>query len=142
VTEETITAMVELWQQRLGLSLWSVHVEFIEQESSHATNERSTQYDRATLQFGRHLLTDDGQLPGDGTMTITAVDRERFIESTVVHELLHCVFRDISDVPDLIESQLHRDVDSVYGRVFDRVTEQTIDKLAVALVRAFYKETT
>lgn len=97
-------------------------------ESSHdfAATFRSKNYEHARLYFNEALLARIGD--------------DRLVEATVVHELLHIVCKDVEGVLDLIDGQLHRDVDSIVTEAFGNAHEAVIDRLAYRLVdirRAF-----
>ena len=139
MTEDDISRLVEVWQHRLGLSMWDIKVTFVEQTENNAVCHRSTMFERATIEIGAHLLTDDGQLSDEETLPIpTGEDRPLFVGKCVVHEMLHCVFRDLRDgAVDSLDDLLLRDVFRLYESRYVRAEEQTIDRLAVVLVEAF-----
>ena len=63
-----------------------------------------------------------------------------FIESSLVHELLHLHTRDMrAVVRDDLDGQVHRDVYAVLEASMGRAEEQCVDRLAEALVAAFHR---
>jgi hypothetical protein len=127
-------ALTSEWQSRLGLDQWLIDVRFEEPEEETAAMEchRSSQYEQATLVIKPDLV--DWEMP-EGWFGPPLDDF--FLEKSIVHELLHCLTRDIRYVEDTFDGQLHRDVQSVIEQAYKRAEEQLVDKLAVALVRAW-----
>jgi hypothetical protein len=134
MTEQEIRDCVSEWQARLGLDQWLLEVRFEEPENETAAMEchRSNQYEQAALIIKPDLV--EWEKPEDWFGP--ALD-SFFLEKSIVHELLHCHTRDIRYVEDMYEEQLHRDVQSVVEAAYVRAEEQMVDRLAVALVRAW-----
>lgn len=93
---------------------------FKEGKHDYAATFRSKNYESARLYFNEDLLK--------------RIADDRRIEATVVHELLHVFCKDVENVFDLIDGQLHRDVDSVVLESFGNANESVIDRLAHRLV--------
>ena len=134
---EVARALTAQWQERLGLTGWRIDVVAgkLDDLKSRAEIGKSRDYDRATLHIAEWMLKGE-QLPGTcfEHTKITATD----VEEAIVHELLHCVTRDMQRVAfDVIDGQLHRDVDTVFVKAFTRAEEHAIDALAIALVKAW-----
>lgn len=134
MTKQEILVCVSEWQSRLGLDQWLIEVRFEEPESLTSAMEchRSSQYEQAALIIKPELI--DWEMPENWCgPTFDSF----FLEKSIVHELLHCHTRDIRSVEDMYEEQLHRDVLSVVEAAYIRAEEQLVDRLAVALVRAW-----
>jgi alkylhydroperoxidase family enzyme len=122
MTLSDISALVEEWQEPLGLTTWDLTVELVanpgDEDNTLAACLPSGHYEQATLQFAEALL----QHP------------PLRVESVVVHELLHLTFRDLSSVLQDAEEQLG----PVAGPMFHNRTlhdfEALIDKLDTILV--------
>jgi hypothetical protein len=130
-------ALTSEWQQRLGLESWRIDVVAgkLDDPLSRAEIGKSRDYDRATLHIAEWMLKGES-LPQTCFEHTKIVARD--IEEAIVHELLHLVTRDMERVAfDVIDGQLHRDVDIVFARAFTRAQEHAVDALAVALVRAW-----
>lgn len=59
---------------------------------------------------------------------------EADVHRLAVHELLHCLLRDVEYVGDLLEGHLHRDVEQLVQRSHMHHVEQVVDRLAYRLV--------
>lgn len=132
-----INRLVTVWQPRLGLSGWDIltMVGDMDDETARMEIDMSNQYENAVIHVAEWLLRDE---PPAKTMFAHMPMDSETLQQTVVHELLHCVFRDIKQlVQEVIDGQLQRDADIIFCRVFDRVEEATIDRLATALVKAW-----
>jgi len=134
MTREEIIALTSEWQARLGLDQWMIDVRFEEPEEETAAMEchRSSQYEQATLVVKPDLV--DWAKPEEWFGP--ELD-DFFLEKSIVHELLHCHTRDIRRVEDTFEEKLHKDVYEVVEASYVRAEEQLVDRLAVALVRAW-----
>jgi hypothetical protein len=136
VTEEQVLAFVVAWQHRLGLDLWRITVVFESIEPSTITMQvhKCRDYERATIKVQPWVLTNSPPpewLVGIGC--ITDLD----IEEAVVHELLHCCLDKLWNWPSLLGPETHVDALGTAVRAFDHDEESVVDKLAVALVRAW-----
>ena len=137
MTEAQLRGLFKLWQTRLGLGTWKIGVEFAEcgrecHDIVLMETHRPADYDTATIQVQPFALT--GDIP-EGWVIQPLTDE--YLEIKVVHELLHCVMRDMRFCDVSIDGQLHRDVDAAWQIVQKRAEEQTVDRLATALVKAF-----
>lgn len=123
MTEAQTRDLVRIWQIRLGLESWTLVVRFDdepnEEEDCYAFCRPSKHFDDATLIFYRMRM-----------QTLS----KRKTEETVVHELLHCVHRDVESIVDLLEDVAHRDAVSVLTEAYEHSVEQFIDRQARVLV--------
>jgi hypothetical protein len=132
----TPSALLELfdeWQSRLGLDDWTIEIRFDAPESDTAVMEcvRDAQYEQAVIYV--HPAVFDAP---EKWRTGPTFD-DFFFEKSVVHELLHCIFRDMRYVEELFEDRIQPDLVEGIEKTYKRVEERTVDKLAVALVRAW-----
>ena len=134
---------VTVWKQRLGLGRWTIAVKFEPQNiigndggGSAAQCHRHDQYDRAVISFSP-FLTGDGDWPECLEQTIWSDDTEHFMECIVVHELLHCVMRDIMTASEHVDFEIAGPSKRIWDSAWKVAEEQTVDRLAHALVDAF-----
>lgn len=122
LSEERIGELVRIWAARLGLSEWRIAVSFDdgEDEDCYAETKPSAHYEIAEIVFHRARMA--------------KLENKRQIEETVVHELLHCSHRDVESIVDLLDGQLHRDVETVVTESFRHHVETFIDRTARQLV--------
>lgn len=123
LTRKDIETIVSTWQERLNMKHWTITVVWDEKtdadtSEAHATAWRSKSYDEATFHFNPEF---------------DSWDRQK-ANVVSVHELLHCLGRDVESFWDAIEGQLHKDVDSVAMKIFEHNLEGFIDRLAYRLV--------
>jgi hypothetical protein len=120
MTRSAVERAVRVWQRRLGLDGWDVEVEWDEpsEDGSDASTWRSASYDRATMKFAEGW---------------PKWSRE-FTNRVVVHELLHLVSRDLDEVVNDLEGQLHRDAFTLVDRRYLHEIEGLVDRLAYRLV--------
>lgn len=132
MTEHKLRQLVSKWANRLGLDRWDLHVEITTlDDDTSAETRRSPQYDSATIRF-QPWMAGHGD-PPTGWPGAPWDDTE--IEKTVVHELLHCSMRDIKHAAcDILDGQLHRDVEKVWERGVYTAEEKVVSRLADALV--------
>jgi len=137
VSAKQLEGLVRLWQGRLGLEAWRLHIEVadLDEATYYASTAPAKTGDEARLIFAPWVLG-RGQRP---TNVLPAFEGE--IEATIVHELLHLVLRDLDWAIEMLEGQLHRDLDSVFKTSLNQTTERTIDRLAWALVRSWPRAT-
>jgi hypothetical protein len=137
MNKDGIRSLVREWQEALGLSLWTIHVRFENWDRpNYAENHRSGQYDHCIIKFQEWMVRD--VRPPDGMLQMDITDELR--EILVVHELLHCVMRDVQDVHDCVETNVSKDTYEQLEGSLDRALEQTVDRLARSLVAAKYKK--
>lgn len=136
LTEADLRVRFKLWLERLGLDRWIVTLEVggAEDETAYMETVRSSSYERGRIHVAPWVLG-IGEVPND--VLVTNFDAE-FVEAALVHELLHLHTRDMRAVvrDDLI-SQVHRDVYTQLEKAMERAEEQCVDRLALALVRAW-----
>jgi len=126
VTRAQLEAIVAWWRPRLGLERWALEVRWDRDpdepsftDTQNAFIWRARDYEEARLYFNpaKH---------GDW-------DRER-ANQIAVHELLHLVCREAEWILDLLDEQLHRDVDTMISRSHHHALEGAIDRVACRLV--------
>lgn len=134
MTEGQLRSLFTQWVNRLGLERWDIElrVEDCETSSAYMECERSVTYERAVIRCQPWVLT--GQVPDDLLQLELTSQR---VEASLVHELLHCLTRDLRNVAETVDGQLHRDAFSIFESAVMRAEEQLVDRLAVALVHAF-----
>ena len=125
MTRRELERLVTVWRRRLGLDRWAIAVEWREPEAggehgARASTWRSNDYDEARIRFSPSALE-------------TATDRELAV--LVVHELLHCLTRDVEHVVELIgELELAGDARRLLEESHRHHVEQAVDRLAYRLV--------
>ncbi len=87
--------------------------------------------DEALLRFAPWLLGQADRPPE----VLPAADDEA--EVVVVHELLHVALRDVDRGHEIVEGQLHRDVEAVFLASQSAALERSIERLSLALVRSW-----
>jgi hypothetical protein len=136
MTEAQVRRLIETWAKRLGLERWRIEVTVgtCESESAYMEVNRSTVYERATLTVASWVVG-----VGNRPEPVIAVPlTEDFIEACVVHELLHLHTRDLrAVVRDDCDGLVHPDAYRQLDATAERIEEQTVDRLAEALVRAW-----
>lgn len=139
MNEREIRDLFALWQRRLGLGEWYIHIEFAKLKPKTVTMRchKSVNYQRARIQVQQWVL--EGRPPKNWrspTGVLTALD----IEEAAVHELLHCVVGPIWIWEQLLDGLNDSKHHAMAARAFDKAEEGLVDKLAVALVRAWRTE--
>lgn len=137
MTEGQICDLFALWQGRLGLGEWSIRIDFEKIEPTTITMQihRSPNYQRATIKVNEWVL--NGTPPDDWNGHAKGAITDLDIEEAVVHELLHAAIGPLWIGINILERETHRDAHDVAANVFDRTEENVVDRLAVALVRAW-----
>jgi len=139
MTEKRVKELVGLWKHRLGLDLWDIDVVVGDfEEPDYAELKRSVSYDRALLRIQAWAVAEKAP-PREDMMPSKVTPH--FLETCIVHELLHAVHRDYTAVIlDDLDGFLHRDAQEMLERMMKRIDEQHIDRLARALVLAWNEE--
>jgi hypothetical protein len=120
VTDGEIAALWSAWQQRLRLGDHDITLNFEDEgDECFAWAKPSRNYDRGEVIFYRSML---------------AKLSERDVEATIVHELLHFKHKEVEDVFDLVEAQVHRDAWAVFDKASDDACERFIDRMAYVLL--------
>jgi hypothetical protein len=129
VTRHELEAIVAWWIPRLGLTHWDISVCWstedddnpfqAEDHTAHASTYRCRDYDVAKVYFNPREHKDWNR--------VTA-------HRHAVHELLHLVTREVEFVLDMLDGQLHRDVDTLVTRSHRHGVEGAIDRLAYRFV--------
>lgn len=123
-----ITAIVEKWRQRLVPEFtveivwdWRTAASWDDFEpEAHATCNLQYHYNRAEVWFNQP----EGR-------------KEYDVHVTVVHELLHMVFRDIRWAAVSLPAAAGAVADAMVGEAYSKSEEEAIDRLARALVAAY-----
>jgi len=138
VTEARLRELFEVWRSRLGLEGWRVVLEVggVSDPTSYMECTRSPFYERAAIHV-QPWMVEQGEAPGE-VMFRGPHLTDDFVESSLVHELLHLHLRDLrAVVREDLDGQLHPDAFHHVERAAERAEEQAVDRLAEALVRAF-----
>jgi hypothetical protein len=137
MTEGQICDLFTLWQGRLGLGEWSIRVDFekIDPAATIMEIHHSRNYQLATIKVNDWVLT--GTPPEDWNGHAKGAITDLDIEEAVVHELLHAVIGPLWIGINILRGESHRDAHDVAVSVFDSTEENVVDRLAVALVRAW-----
>lgn len=137
MTFDDLSQLLTLWQRRLGLVDWRIVMLLggCEDESAYMEVEHSTCYERAVIHVNPWLVG-EGEIPKDVLMRDALTDD--FIESSLVHELLHLHTRNLrvivrDDLCDIVSRDVHEQVKNAMSRA----DEQLVDRLAEALTKAF-----
>lgn len=140
MTFEDLSKLLDVWKPRLGLSDWRLILMLggCEDETAYMELEHSIYYQRAVIRVNPWFIG-IGNVPKDVLMRDSLTDD--FIESSLVHELLHLYTRNLRDIvrSDLY-GVLNRDLHEQIKNSMERVDEMMIDKLAEALTKAFKRE--
>ena len=142
-TQEQVSDYLAAWKERLGLDMWTIALSFENREvRAHGdlaimSCERDSHYDRAVLHVSDFVVTGDWLPCIDSQLMIDDELEGELVERVIVHELLHIVMRDIVEVTDLVRDQLSGPVLDVWDGAFKQAEEQTVDRLAAALMIAF-----
>lgn len=136
--ERHATALVRTWQTRLGLDHWDIEVVVAPLDGDMATIRRATFYDRARLTVAPWVLG-IGETP-DECLSVRE-PAALGVAAIIAHELLHLVTAPLQDIVDGdLEGEINARVHGVLCNLHHRAEEQTIDRLAVALTRAWPEE--
>lgn len=137
---QDLCALLPVWQRRLGLADWRIVMVLggCEDETAYMEVQHSTDYERAVVHVNSWLVG-QGQVPTDVLMRDALTDD--FIESSLVHELLHLHTRNLRVIiRDDLFGIVARDVHDQLKSAMSRADEQTVDRLAEALTKAFREE--
>lgn len=96
---------------------------------------RSLNYDRATIKVNTWVLSGDPPAEWEGHVAGKITDQD--IEEAVVHELLHAHIGRLWIGINLLRNESHRDAHDVAVKTFDTTEENVVDRISVALVKAF-----
>lgn len=121
MTEKQLTKVFAGWQRDLGLAHWSLKLEFHTPapEGKDATVWSADDYCDARIRFAADWKKWDNW----------------FANYIAVHELLHCVFREIDWAHAQARQYAEQPQRSVLRHTFKHALECTIDQLAVLLLR-------
>lgn len=122
MTEAQARLLISEWQGTLKLDHWRLEVKFVEQAHTEdgnaviATCDPSDDYDQAKIEITRSTL------------------KEKDCEETIVHELLHVVFREVEGVQALYRPAVLNVVADTIDVALLHAVEGTVDRLAYVLV--------
>lgn len=137
MTFEHLSALLPIWKIRLGLGDWRIILVLggCEDEDVYMEIEHSVDYNRAIIRVNPWLVG-QGDIPTNVLMREALTDD--FIESSLVHELLHLHTRNLRVIikEDLF-GVVSRDLYDQLGKTVNRADEQIVDQLAEALTKAF-----
>lgn len=141
MTEQQIRHLFTFWQQRLGLAEWRIRIDFeaIDPDTYTMQIHRSEQYQRATVKVQPWVLTNSP--PKDWQAGIGSIS-DLDIEESIVHELLHAAIGPLWIWRKMLRPECHTDAIDTAERAYDHLEEGLVDKLAVALVKAWPKSLT
>src|SRR4051812_4149529 len=140
MNEAQLRKRFEVWKVRLGLEKWNIELVVAPCDAdAFMETDRSKYYDRARITVQPWMLGPNAKSP-DSSWVVQEINNE-FVETSLVHELLHCCLMDLASVVNVdLEGFLHRDVDKQIYNSFHREEEKVVDRTAKALVQAFRKE--
>lgn len=132
-TKARIEKTIAKWQKILGLDNWviSLRVENeMDNDDALFEIERHEDADRAVIHVPQEFISGDWE-------ATEKVDDE-FIEVAIVHELCHCLYRDIAFI-------VKHDLQELFGQVAHELTmrnisrheERMVDQLARSLVKHY-----
>lgn len=137
MTFEQLESLLDIWKVRLGLDNWRIVMMLgnVTDKTCYMEVDHSTYYERAVIHVNPWFVG-IGPIPEEVLMREAITDD--FIESSLVHELLHLHTRNLriivtEDLADVLSLDTYRQV-SVFMK---RADEQTVDRIAEALVKAF-----
>lgn len=123
IRDELVERVLREWQRRLKLDYWDIKLELDESEPQgrswedheHAAIWRSRDYFMATLRLHPNFREN---------WTV------KELNINIVHELLHLLTREVENILDLTDGQVHRDVQTVIDQTFSHSLEGAVDNLA------------
>lgn len=133
-----LSNLLPVWKERLGLSNWRIIMILdseLDDKTAYMEVEHSMMYERAVIHVNPWFV-DIGEIPKEVLMRDHITDD--FVESSLVHELLHLITRDLrviarDDISDIVSMDTYRQLNNAMSRA----DEHAVDRLAEALVRAF-----
>jgi hypothetical protein len=126
MTHEQLGERVAYWCGRLQMDPWRITTSVVnephgqQRDAVHASIGTASAYLYAELQFARKWVRSN---PSD-------YDRDQ----TIVHELLHCLFRDLDKAAEVPYGALGSITEEVVEARYDHELEQLIDRLAHVIV--------
>jgi len=118
MTVEALIERVEYWQGILGLTHWTIKVELVEECDAGPHNS-------AAVRPSVYYTTADLQV------TESAMEKDEYErDAIIVHELIHILFRDLTEASHVPLKFLNRDVAELYSDRLDFETEGVVDVLA------------
>lgn len=126
MTTQQLSERVAYWCLRLQLDPWRVSVSVVDEphgnqkDTVNASIGTAAAYLYAEVEFAKRWVRSN---PDD-------YDRDQ----TIVHELLHCLFRDLDKAAEITGSMLGPIIEEMYEARYDHELEQLIDRLAHIIV--------
>lgn len=135
MTEARLRRLARLWAGRLGLSHVEIEIEVraLEEADNKAECDPSKNYRFAKITF-QPWMVGQGQRPE--TVEASEVE-DRWVEKTLVHELLHVSLTPFRKSWVALEEQIHPDAWALYEGQMRNAEEEVVDALAVAITAAF-----
>lgn len=138
---QDIERLVLKWRPRLGLLHWEfrVRVDDGDFEDGYMEIERHSDHHRAVIDI-KPWIVGEADIP---EWVVDDLHDAGFIERGVVHELAHCLFRDVRmHAAEALEPRLSPDVLETLRLGLNRDEERAVDDLATALVDHWPQEGT
>lgn len=128
MTQDQICAIVERYRLAL-VPEWETKLKFLDYDDPESSENaagvsRTDSYHLATISFYKGWENSWG-----------ASDAGLSMESTIVHEILHILFRDLDRTPYFLEGTLHPDIFRVFHNAYGHAREGAIERLALFIVR-------
>lgn len=123
LSRSEIERILSVWQQRTQLGHWVITLDWdrpLDPAEDRAMITRDNPYDYATLQLASNWAT----------------WKRREANLIVVHELIHCVTRDLEEAGESVEPLLGELVKPLWSARWTHELEAAVDKLATLLVNA------
>lgn len=120
LSRQEVEAIVRLWQTRLGLDRWRIHVKW---------DEPSDDENAAQIRMCRHYDEADLSLSPDWA-TWKQEHGLRWVHELIAHELCHVLLNDLDEVLRSLETHLHRDVYAVARDRYKHELEGLVERLA------------
>jgi hypothetical protein len=136
VTEAKLRDLFAAWQSRLGLAHWTIEITIQRLKPSTTTmrTSKSPHYDRGRIIVQPWVIA--GSPPPDWFKAHDASFAQA-IEETVVHELLHLHLWEFSSAICLLHQFSKKPAYATAVTVQEHQEENLVDRLSVALVRAW-----
>lgn len=128
MTDREVFARVRYWLKHpllieLGISHWRIDVETAEEPSGRqnakAAITTSGYYDTATIQFAADYVDEASEID---------------LDRTIMHELIHIVWRDLGDASRSLGMHVSNDRADAYEDRLDHETEGVVDRIARTIV--------
>lgn len=133
MTEDDLRKLFAVWIDKLGLSHWSIEIEINKFKPRTTTMQawKSPHYDRGRIVVQPWVIS--GEPPSDWHPA-PDVPFVQVIEETVVHELLHLLLWNTTEVIGLLRPFSKRSAFETAIKVQENEEENFVDRLSCALV--------